>query len=199
MPLYLQLPSLLVKHIITRKVSRGYCHASSHCKLVFMFLIVHAISVSTDSMDSALSLAVGEAFATTCKAMVSRDPPSELFSSSRLIVITRGLDSTPSGRIENPEGRIASPLESHPVITDCIPWMSTGAYTTIDSYAFVHVSWTTHVVLSFDVIVWRYAPKQIPGSIIQHCAYTDVRYYQRLTWTVTALPRSCPFDRFAID
>lgn len=73
-----------------------------------------------------VSLAVGEEFVSIWNAAVSKDPPSEVFSSS-LEVMTKGLDSIPSGRIENPDGNTARLLESHPVITDCIPGMSTGA------------------------------------------------------------------------
>lgn len=101
-------------------------HASSHCKLVLIFLNVHDISVLADSTDSIVSLAVGELFVWIWNAIVSKDPPSVLFSSC-LEVITRGLVSSPSGRIENPEGNTAMLLESHPVMTDCIPVMSTGA------------------------------------------------------------------------
>jgi hypothetical protein len=91
-----------------------------------MFFNVHDISALTDSTDSMVSLAVGEVFVRIWNAIVSNDPPSVLFSSC-LEVITNGLDSCPSGRIENPEGNIARLLESHPLITDCIPLVSTGA------------------------------------------------------------------------
>lgn len=99
---------------------------SSHCKLVLIFFKVHDIMVLTESTDSIVSFAVGEVLVSIWNATVSKDPPSEVFSSG-LEVMTRGLDSTPSGRIENPEGNTARLLESHPVITDCIPVMSTGA------------------------------------------------------------------------
>lgn len=46
-------------------------------------------------------------------------------------------------------------LESTPVIADCIPVMSTGAWTTIDSYAFVQVSWRIHRLLSFEFVAYR--------------------------------------------
>ena len=74
----------------------------------------------TESTDSTVSLAAGEVLVKIWTAVVSNDPPSVPFSSC-LEVITRGLASSPSGRIENPEGRIAMLLESHPVIADCIP------------------------------------------------------------------------------
>ena len=105
---------------------------SSHCKLVLIFLNVQDIRVLTDSTDSIVSLAVGDVLVRAWKAIVSKDPPS-VFLSSSLEVMTNGLASNPSCRIEKPEGRMARLLESHPVITDCIPLMSTGAYTTIDS------------------------------------------------------------------
>jgi hypothetical protein len=104
-----------------------------------MFLKVQDIRVLTDSTDSMVSLAVGEVLVRIWNAIVSKDPPSVLFSSC-LEVITRGLDSSPSGRIENPEGNMAMLLASHPVMTDCMPVMSTGAYTTMDSYALVQLS-----------------------------------------------------------
>jgi len=93
---------------------------------------VHDISVLIESTDSMVGLAVGEVFVRIWNAIVSKHPPSVLLSSC-LEVITNGLDSCPSGRIENPEGNIARLPESHPVITDCIPLVSTGAYTTMDS------------------------------------------------------------------
>ena len=57
---------------------------------------------------------------------MSNDPPSVLLSSD-LDEINRGLDSTPSGRIEKPEGKIAMSLGSQPVIADSMLLMSTGA------------------------------------------------------------------------
>jgi len=62
-------------------------------------------------------LAEGDALVRIWNAIVNKDPPSVYFSSC-LEVITNGLDSRPSGMIENPEGSMARLLESHPVITD---------------------------------------------------------------------------------
>ena len=115
-----------------------------------MFRNVQEISVLTDSTDSMVSLAVGELFVRIWKAIVSKDPPSVSLLFSCLEVITKGLDSSPSGRMENPDGNMAMLLESHPVITDCMPLMSTGAKTTMDSKALVQLSWSTHMLFSFD-------------------------------------------------
>jgi hypothetical protein len=82
-----------------------------------MFLKVQDRRVLTESTDSIVNLAVGEALVTIWNAIVNKDPPSVFFSSC-LDVITNGLDSRPSGMIENPDGRMARLLESHPVITD---------------------------------------------------------------------------------
>lgn len=93
---------------------------------------MHDTRLLSESTDSIESLAVGELLVRIWKAIVSKDPPSVLFSSG-LEVITNGLESRPSGRIEKPEAKIAVLLESQPVITDCMLVMSTGAYTTMDS------------------------------------------------------------------
>lgn len=82
-----------------------------------MFCSVEEMRVLTESTESSESFGVEELLISIWKAMVSSDPPSVLFSSG-LDVITRGLDSIPSGRIEKPEGRTAMLLESQPVITD---------------------------------------------------------------------------------
>lgn len=87
---------------------------------------MHDISVLTESTDSMVSFAAGELLVRIWNAILSKDPPSVIFSSCR-DVITSGLDSSPSGKIENPDGNMAMLLESHPVITDCIPVISTGA------------------------------------------------------------------------
>jgi len=73
--------------------------------------------VLTESTDSTVNLAEGDALVRIWNAIVNKDPPSVYFSSC-LEVITNGLDSRPSGMIENPEGSMARLLESHPVITD---------------------------------------------------------------------------------
>jgi hypothetical protein len=82
-----------------------------------MCLNVHDTRELTESTDSIVNLAVGEAFVRIWNAIVNKDPPSVFFS-SRLEVITICLDSKPSETIENPEGSMARLLESHPVITD---------------------------------------------------------------------------------
>lgn len=116
-----------------------------------MFCIVHDMRVLVVSMDSVVSFAVGDGLASIWNATVSRDPPSMLLSSG-LELITKGLVSSPSGRIEKPEDSMAMLLESTPVITDCIPGMSTAARTTIDSNAFVQLSWRIHKLVSFDFV-----------------------------------------------
>lgn len=90
-----------------------------------MFRNVQDTIVLTDSTDSMVSLAVGELVVRIWKATVSNDPPSVSLLFSCLEEITNGLDSSPSGRMEKPEGNMAMLLESHPVITDCIPVTST--------------------------------------------------------------------------
>jgi hypothetical protein len=82
-----------------------------------MCLNVHDTRELAESTDSIVSLAVGEEFVRIWNATVNKDPPSVFFSCC-LEVITIGLDSRPSGIIENPEGSMARLLESHPVITD---------------------------------------------------------------------------------
>lgn len=145
----------------------NYCFQSSHCKLVFMLCNVRAMRLLTESMESTESFAVGELLISIWKAIVSNDPPSVLFSSG-LHVITKGLVSIPSGRIEKPEGNIATLLESHPVITACIPFMSTGAYITVDSYALQLLSWSTHILCLSLFRAW-----------MQQCYKTRVRLNKR--------------------
>lgn len=76
-------------------------------------------------------------------------------------MITSGLDSTPSGMIEKPEGRIWMLLGSCPAITSCVVFISTGAYTTTDSYELVQLSCSTHMLFSLDFTVWNWGGQDL--------------------------------------
>ncbi|PPD81736.1 hypothetical protein GOBAR_AA07759 [Gossypium barbadense] len=80
---------------------------------------------------------------------VSKQPPSASLLFSCLKVITNALDSSPSGRLEKPEVNIAMLLGLHPLSTDCIQVMYTGANTTMDSKALVQLSWSTPNAILF--------------------------------------------------
>ena len=114
----------------------------------------------TDSTDSIFSFAAGEGLMRVWRASVRSDPPW-LFLSSCVDVITSGRDSTPSGMIENPEGRIWMLLGSCPASTRCVVFISTGAYTTTDSYELVLLSCSTHMLFSLDFTVWKCIEIQI--------------------------------------
>lgn len=109
----------------------------------------------TDSTDSIFSFAAGDWLTSVWRASVSRDPPC-VFLSSCADEMTNCRDSTPSGMIENPQGRIWMLLGSCPAITSCVVLISTGAYTTTDSYEFVQLSCSTHVLFSLDFTVWNF-------------------------------------------
>ena len=123
----------------------------SHWSAAFIFWTVHEMRLFTVSTDSTVSLAEGRLFTSIWNATVSRDPHTLGCDT----VLWSLLPLDPSGAIANPDGRSATYAESPPFMTKCMAGMSTGAYTTSDPDASVHVSCRISMLLWFELIAWK--------------------------------------------
>lgn len=124
------------------------CPQLSHWRAALIFWTVHEMRLLTVSTDSTVSLAVGKLLTNIWKATVRRDPPTLWESPFPFEVVGPG-EPGPSGMMTKPEGRRATEAESPPLMTTCMAGMSTGAYTTSDPPASMHVSCNINMLLWF--------------------------------------------------